>query len=914
MRMPEMGNVLRWLAGGLLAWLVVAGLGACERPAEEGSRAPAQREEGVPTGRLGRDVAPVHYDLDLVIDPRQPRFSGRVAIAVNIASPTRRIWLHGRHLVVHEAAVVQNGRRIRASYGEAHPTGVARLDLAEELAAGAARIEIAYDAPFNDALEGLYKVVDGGEPYAFTQFEATSARLAFPGFDEPAFKVPFTIAVTAPEGMTVITNTPETAAQPAGAGLVRHVFQETKPLPTYLIAFAVGRLDVVEGEPLPPTDLRDHAVPLRAIATRGKGARLAFALANTRPLVETLERYFGVAYPYAKLDLIAVPDFAAGAMENAGAITFREQLLLIDDDSPYQLKRAFKSVTAHELAHQWFGDLVTPKWWDDIWLNESFATWMGNKSVAQAFPQDGFQDAILNGALRVMAADELASARQIRQPIESNHDIATAFDGITYQKGAAVLAMFEAYLGEDAFRRGIREHMKRFAHGVADVHDFLDSLAAGSGHPEVKEAFASFLFQPGVPLVVAERRCKAGAAPEIVLAQRRYLPIGSQAPRKGLWQIPICLRAQGENGDVRQCTLLTTRRASLALDLAGCPRALMPNADARGYYRFALDPKATDDLIAAFAWLDGRERQALYASLAAAFRSGDVAVAKLAQAMRKAAADDRRAVVTAPMDDLRFFHDRLVTDAAAKEAIRRFGASLYATRAQDLGIVAAPGEAADRRLLRPAVIAFMADFVRASALRRTLAAAGEAFVESGRPDPRRIDPGLVGLAVQIAVEERGEAFAETLLAKALASRDGFFRQVAFGALASAPDPAIARKMQALILDDRLRDNEAIQVAYTLASTEAHREAMWRWIQDHLDAFVERVPTWRQGAVVRIGSGFCDRARAQALKAFFADKVAHLEGGPRELAQTVERIELCAALKQAKGPELARHFMQATDSR
>ncbi len=911
MQLQEKTNVLRLLAGGLLACLIAVGVSACEKPAEKKAQPRAsQQEETIPTGQLGRNVAPVHYDLDLTIDPRKARFSGHVTIAVNIASPTRRIWLHGRHLTVHEAAVVQNGRRIPASYEEVHPTGVARLDLAAEAAAGSARIEITYDAPFNEALEGLYKVVDGAEPYAFTQFEATSARLAFPGFDEPAFKVPFTITVTAPEDMTVITNTPETRAQPAGPGLVRHHFQETKPLPTYLIAFAVGHLDVVEGKPLPPTAVRDHAVPLRAIATRGKGARLAYVLAHTRPLVETLERYFGVAYPYAKLDLIAVPDFAAGAMENAGAITFREQLLLIDDNSPYQLKRAFKSVAAHELAHQWFGDLVTPKWWDDIWLNESFATWMGNKAVARAFPQDGFENAILNGALRVMAADELASARQIRQPIRSNHDIATAFDGITYQKGAAVLAMFESYLGEEAFRRGIQEHMKRFAHGVADVHDFLDSLAAGSGHPEVKEAFASFLFQPGVPLVVAERLCKAGAAPEVALAQRRFRPIGSQAPAKGLWQIPVCVRAKGADGDIRQCTLLTTRTARLRLDMAGCPRALMPNADATGYYRFALDPKASEDLIAAFDWLTGRERQALYASLSAAFRSGDVAIARLAQAMREAAADERRAVITAPMGDLRFFHDRLVEDPAARAAIRRFAAGLYAARAQDLGIVMRPGEPADRRLLRPAVIDFMADFVRDPALRRSLAEAGAAYVEAGRPDPRRIDPGLIGLAVKVAVADKGTAFAEELLTKALASRDGFFRQVAFGALAGAPDPALARKMQSLILDDRLRDNEAIQIAYTLASTDAHREAMWQWIQNHLADFIKRIPTWRQGAVVNIGAGFCDREHARALKTFFADKVAHLEGGPRELAQTVERIELCAALKQAKGGELARYFTEA----
>ncbi|MCA1777958.1 MAG: M1 family metallopeptidase, partial [Xanthomonadaceae bacterium] len=462
----------------------------------EPARQTLMPEPEMPVGVLDDAVVPSRYVLDLKILPERDRFEGKVEIVVDIRRPHRLMFLHGNGLDVAEVWLEQGGTRIDAEYRQVDDTGVARLDLVATPKSGPASLHLEYDAPFNPSLEGLYKVVEENRAYAFTQFEATSARLAFPGFDEPAFKTPFEIHVTAAADDVVITAMPEIASSPAGNGLVRRSYAVTPPLPTYLIAFAVGPLDLVEWQPVPPNAIRDWPLPLRGVAAAGK----------------------------------------------------------------------YASVHGHELAHQWFGNLVTPRWWDDIWLNESFATWMAAKAAHEAFPDLGFEHQILGRAIGVMSADSLESTRQVRQPVESNHDIANAFDGITYSKGGAVLSMFEGWIGEQAFRDGVRLHMRRFENGVADYQDFLASLAEGSGRPELVEAFSSFLFQPGVPLISVKLSCNA-ERPTLRVAQSRYLPLGSQADRDQRWQLPLCVRFGDADSSQRHCSLLDA--AEDVIDLPG---------------------------------------------------------------------------------------------------------------------------------------------------------------------------------------------------------------------------------------------------------------------------------------------------------------------------------------------------------
>jgi len=881
---------------------------ACDGAQEQDERQEVQEPSELPTGQLGDAVVPTHYDLDLTIVPERETFSGEVAIDVEINRRAPVIWLHGNRLDVSEVTLTpEDGTAIPAEYEQVHETGVARISLEEAPPAGPATLEFTYEAPFNQALEGLYKVEEGGEAYAFTQFEATSARLAFPGFDEPAFKVPFDIAVTAPEGETVITATPEASSEPAGDGLVRHVFETTQPLPTYLIAFAVGPLDVVEAEALSATDVRDEPIPLRGVAAKGKGEELAYALENTQGILEALESYFGRPYPYKKLDIIAVPDFAAGAMENVGAITYREQLLLLGDGSQVspERKRAYARVHAHELAHQWFGNLVTPKWWNDIWLNESFATWMGNKAIDRWQPGEGFGNLTLRGALGVMESDAMASARQIREPIESNHDIATAFDSITYQKGGGVLEMFESWLGETVFRDGVRLYLERFTHDVADVDDFLQALADSGNTPEVMEAFKSFLFQPGVPLVNVRLDC-TGDVPVAHLKQERYLPVGSEADRDQIWQVPVCMAHGGEDGRERFCTLLDLTEVATALPAEQCPSWIMPNADGSGYYRFTLEDEGWSDLLENFDALNERESMALMGSLSAAFRADNAATATLAEAFETFAAVDDREVATRPIEDLRSMR-RLAQSEAAKAGVAGFVRSLYGDRLESMGLEPEPEEPTATRLLRTDLVAALADLGDASELRADLnTMAGDYLGEDGL-NPDALPTSLVGPALSVAVEERGADFARNLLEQALDSRDATFRQRALSALAGAPQEAVGEMMREQILEDALRDNEAVMIVFNQANTPEQREAIWQWVQDNLDGLSDRVPTWRQGAVANVANGFCSEERAQEVQTFFAGKVDDLEGGPRALDQTLERIRLCAALKEAKSEEVTAFF-------
>jgi alanyl aminopeptidase len=882
---------LRWIVCVLAP---IAALAACQPST-------TVRDSAPPVGQLGRTVAPTRYSIELSIDPSKDTFAGKVVIDITLKEAQDAIWLHGKNLQVSEVYLTNaDGDRIDASYEERQASGVALVTLAKDAPAGAAQLHFAYSAPFNTSVNALFKVERSGNYYAATQFEAIAARQVFPGFDEPGFKVPFDLSVIARKGDAVVATTPEASAKDLADGSVLHVFARTRPLPTYLIALAVGPYDVVDYGMIPPNSVRDHGVPLRGIVASGHGSEMKYALKNTAGLLTALETYFGTPYPYEKLDLIAVPETFGGAMENVGAITYDEQLMLMDENSPLDQRRDYTSVHAHEMSHMWFGDLVTPVWWNDIWLNESFASWMQNKAAQAYWPEGQFDRETLKGALGAMVNDSLASARQIREPIDNNDKINSAFDDITYQKGGGVLAMLEHYVGEEPFQAGVRLHLKRHADGTATAEDFIASVAEGSERPEVEAAFKSFIEQPGVPLVSARLDCKDGGTPRLALHQARYAPLGSLIkPDTGEWKIPFCAAYIANGARKSSCALLDKKDQSIDLEAGGCPTQVHPNADGTGYYRFTLDEAGWRSLIAGATQLSPAEALVFADSLDAAFRAGAVSakiyVSGMARLMNHSAWDVV-ASATGYLEEVTRIIDP--TELAPVEKTFRAIATPRYTRL-------AGASDTQSQLLHKRLQRFLIVVAKDQYMRKPLAGqAARAIGLNGRPDPSAAPANELDTVFTVGVQDLGEPFFDLLLKQTIASEDAEFRNSAIGALARVEDPALARQLEAAVLAGKFKGTEMLGVLSRQMSRPATTEQTYAWLKDNDKAIIGMIPEFfRSNIFPTFGGAFCSNSRADEWQKFVESHAAELPGYERDLTQTIESIHLCAALKQASAADL-----------
>jgi alanyl aminopeptidase len=877
--------------------------------------------ESPPLGRLPAGVRPSHYKLTLEVVPERERFIGAVEIQIENDRARDVVWIHGRGLVSQSATIRPEGMApIAAKWEQVDPSGVVALRLARPLPPGKALIRVEYDAPFGQRLDAMYRVEQGGKAYAFTQFESIYARQTFPSFDEPAFKTPFDITLVVSKDAEAVANTREIERVAMPDGMKRITFTTTEPLPTYLLAFAVGPLDIVTAPDIAPNAVRKRGLPLRGVAAKGRGKELAYALANTPAIVAALENYTGIEYPYDKLDILAVPD-RGGAMENAGAITFNEWLLLFDEKSaPAGQKRAFASVMAHELAHMWFGDLVTMPWWDDIWLNEAFATWMASRIAGEVFPKEDFETANLERVHGIMTTDGLLNARQIRQEIRTQHDIFNAFDGITYQKGRGVLLMFERWIGKDAFRRGVQNYLKEHRFGNATAKDFLAAISKASGK-DIAAAFSTFLDQPGLPLVEAKLTCDK--KPALALEQSRDLPVGSPGDRNRSWQVPVCARYSSKGAIREACTLLTERKGSLPLEGDACPEWVMPNADGAGYYRWSL-PAADMARLSSTAYpkLGVRERMSLGESIRGAFDRGAIAGKDAFATLAPLAKDSERTVATAPMGMLRTAR-RWFEGDPAKSAVEAFGRTLYAPLYRELGWEAkkaqnAPPEDSDRQLLRQDVIGFLALSAMDPAVRKEAAARGRAYVGFGADGAIHrdaVDPNLAGIALAVAAQEGDAKLFDALLKLLDKSDNEDIRGHILRALGSVRAPDLSRRAMELSLGTavRLKVREQMDTIGMQLHQQETQQAGWQWVKEHLDPLIARISPSRAGGLPFLATGFCDAAHAAELKQLFAARIDKLDGGPRNLASAVEKIELCAAHRKAQEESVRAFFAKGKGS-
>jgi alanyl aminopeptidase len=561
---------------------------------------------------------------------------------------------------------------------------------------------------------------------------------------------------------------------------------------------------------------------------------------------------------------------------------------------------------AHELAHSWFGNLVTMSWWDDVWLNEAFATWIAHRVVEEVHPEYQSDIALLQRVHSAMEWDSLASARRIRQPIATNHDIANAFDPITYSKGAGVLSMFDRWLGEETFRSAIRGYMAEHHFDSAEAGDLMRSLSSASDR-DVTGPFESFLTQPGVPFLHTKLMCDEGGS-RLSIEQSRYRQAGSTFETDAVWEIPVCAR-YGVAGGVRErCDLVGERRTALPLEPDVCPDWVLPNAAGAGYYRWADDPRDNESLrTRGWKALTTRERLAVADSLSASFYAGAIGPESVLPTTVPLARDENRAVAETPMILLQYIIDNVV-DESELPAARSFAASLYEARMSELGFEASPSEDGERRLLRNAVLRFLALQAHDPVIRNELARRGRAYAGADGPaDLDAVGPDLTTTALVIAVQDGDSAIFDTLLERLGDTSDSVERWRILEALGASLDPERAKRARDLALDPELRMNEVLITLDTQMQYPRMRNETWTWITEHYQELAERVGRLSESNLPWLAWRFCDDARADEVQQFFAPFIDEVEGGPRNLAGAVEDIRICAALARTQGPATTAYF-------
>ncbi len=837
-----------------------------------------------PALRPPADAKPLRYDLELWLDPRAPEFHGKVGVDLDVVTATRVVWLDATDLAIDSATLDAGGTTSMAGVIPGGDDFVGFV-FDHDVAPGKARLSITYHGNVDqERSRAIYAAREGdGEPYIYTFFEPTDARRAFPCFDEPSYKVPWKLSFHVPAARRRGSRQcADRLGARGGAGKLVEL-AETKPLPSYLVALVVGPFDVVDA------GVAGHfRTPLRFIVPRGRGAETAYAASVTPKIVGYLEDYFGMPYPYGKLDVAVVPRYW-GTMEHPGLVALGQPLTLIKEfERSVEREQRYTSIAAHELAHYWFGDYVTTAWWDDTWLNEALGTWMDAKISDRVDPAWHFDLERTDRAFVGMHGDALTTAKKIRQPVVTKSDIGSSFDNdITYFKGQSVVGMFEAWMTPERFQRAIRAYVAAHAFGSATAGDFLAALDVEQ--PGAGAAFASFVDQPGVPLVETTAVCEGGKR-EITVRQRRYQPLGAHVDAES-WKMPVCVRyAKGARTSGVACTLLTGESATMPIDAPSCPAWIMGNADGRGYYHVAYAAKTLRDVLTKSSGISEAERGSALLDAVALVASGDLPLADALTLVPDTATSKNRYVVFAGQRIARLARESAMNDReAARDA--RFLHALYAPRAALLGFLRRPDDGVDGELLR-------SDLVRMAAVAGEDAPLRKRALELARAwlgDSSAVAPELVDTVLAAAGTTNDEALFTALLDRAKVETDHRKLGELLSALGRFTLPALAQKAQAIWAGTTfdVRDSSGILTAQLGA--RATRESAWQFLKSSFDSVAPRMRsdevTYQlvEGAQV-----FCDEAHRADVKAFFEPRAAKYDGMAHAVATTVEAIGQCAA--------------------
>ena len=848
--------------------------------------------------RLPRSVVPTRYEIRLEPDLLTASFTGEERVHVIVAEPTRDVVLNAAELSVLEATIGDaRGRTLRGAATMDAEAERCRISFGETLSPGEWTLRLVFAGTLNDKLRGFYRSTykdptGATRTLAATQFEATDARRAFPCWDEPAFKAVFSCTLAIDPSLTAVSNTRVVAERLEGGRKVVS-FADTMKMSTYLVAFVVGELEATD-------PVHVGATPLRVWCVPGKRRLASFAREIAAASLRFFEGYYGLPYPGDKLDLLAIPDFAAGAMENLGAITFRETALLVDEGAAThaELER-IADVVAHENAHMWFGDLVTMSWWNGIWLNEAFATFMEMLAVDDWKPEWKRWTTFGVSRAAAFAVDGLWSTRPIEFEVRAPRDADAMFDVLTYEKGASVLRMLEQYLGPDVFRAGVRDYLRTHAYANADTGDLWAALgrAAGAAIPAIMDGW---IFRPGYPLVSVRRE-----GDELVLAQQRFTYLPEPPPgatveggRDQRWQVPVQLRLGAAGAARRERVLLAGAEARVRVPAD--VRWVVVNEGGHGFYRVRYSPELLQSLLALLPeGLEPIERFNLVGDAWASAVAGLMPVTDyLDMATRFHAERDRNVwtILLASLSSL----NRVVA-AADRPRLEAFVRNLLAPAVADLGWAPRAGEDELTRQLR-------GDLLRALGTlgndRAVQARAGELY-RAALDDPRAVDPNVLPALIAVLGHAGDAARYEDFLRRFRAASTPQEEQRYLYALAAFQDPALLRQTLERTINGEIRTQDGPFVVRAMLMNVAGREPAWAFVKQHWDTMDRLFPKHGLRRMCEGVTGLATPALERDVRDFFAARKIHLGG--KTLEQYLEQLRVAVALGEREGERIAAYL-------
>jgi aminopeptidase N/puromycin-sensitive aminopeptidase len=838
--------------------------------------------------RLPEGVHPEHYSLALTPDLKAATFAGEETIDVVLDRPSTAITLNAAEIKFLKVTAGSQSAAVTLDDAKEQAT----FTFPQPLPAGKVRLVIQYTGILNDKLRGFYLSKTKARNYAVTQFEPTDARRAYPSFDEPALKATYDLTLVIDAGDNAIANTQVVSDTPgpvAGKHTVK--FATTPKMSTYLVAFLVGDFKCTTG--------KADGVPIRACSTPDKVEMTRFALESAEYILPYYNKYFGIKYPMPKLDMVALPDFEAGAMENFGCITYRETDLLVDaKNGAIPAKKRVAIVVAHEMAHQWFGDMVTMQWWDNLWLNEGFASWMESKPVAKWKPEWNFPQDDARDLDTTMNLDSQKTTRTIRARAETPGEINEMFDGIAYGKAGAVLGMVENYLGEEVFRQGVHNYLAAHLYANATAEDFWSAQTANS-HQPVDKIMQSFVTQPGVPLLTFSSQSASG----VPVTQRRFFlsPTGGSTAQS--WTLPVCWRLTGKI----ICRVVTPEDRSLPVSADVKSSSFFANAGAKGYYRAAYTAPELDAIIAeAETRLTPQERIGLLGDRWALVRSGQGTVGDYLSLVLALKSDSNGLVMETALDKVKLIDTRIATDedrAQLAAVLRREFGPVYTA----LGHPTA-GESYDRQALR----AELMEILGAAKERVALAAAKELTERSfasGAQRDRGIDPILTESAIAVTAVNGDAALYEKVLAASKDSRDAGLQSEALHTLARFRDPALVTRTLDYAVSGQVRNQDSWVLIVMLLTGRDTREQTWNYIQQNWDKVHAQLTTASGARIVGAAGSFCSVEKRDEVASFFATH--KVDAAQRTLAKAIDNINDCVQLRSTQEPSLRQWLATQT---